>query len=594
MTDIESASARGDHGRDLISISPPSATRRTRSPGGELREYGLKLAAVNAAGNLLHPDPVKRSDAQTRFKAAVELAVAFGVERVITMSGCPAGPGSGSLGVFPCWATSADDERLFDWQLEHEVGPYWRATSEWLVKTAPQVMVCLELHPGVTIFSAAGFEALIPYIRRNIGLNLDPSHFWWQGIDPITVVETLGDRIGYAHGKDTLLYPERIRRKGVLHFAPPSDPKQAPWHFASVGEGHDDATWAALIAALRTAGYDDVISIEHEDPRYDGEEGTTRSLAGLQRRARTPGGRAMTTLFDVARLAGVSKSTVSNVIRGNDSGRRGDPHRVQQAITESHYHPNVIARSLKEKTSTAIGIIVPDLINPFHAELAAGAERAANALGYAALIAHTECLPSAEKEAARAFIERRVDGVIIGGISVGSALPSLLLDRDIPVVVASFGEPDDPRLGVIDHDDPAAMEAIVDHLYRLGHRRMSFVPLGAPEQSGERRRVGFKDALARRDLVPVALDDGATAAVAHNDMIAIATISRLERCGLRVPHDISVVGYDDIPMAAHSRIRLTTVRSDAAQMGRRAIELVVDAIDQSRHVAHERSKRTRW
>jgi len=145
------------------------------------------------------------------------------------------------------------------------------------------VMVCLEMHPGVTIFSSAGFEALIPYIGRNVGLNMDPSHFWWQGIDPVTVVEAFGDRIGWSHGKDTLLYPDRIRRHGVLHFAPPADPSQAPWHFAPVGEGHDDATWAKLLNAMRAAGYDGVISIEHEDPRYDGEEGTQRSLEGLRR-----------------------------------------------------------------------------------------------------------------------------------------------------------------------------------------------------------------------------------------------------------------------------------------------------------------------
>ena len=265
---------------DLATIG--QAPERDRL-AGELREHGLRLAAVNAAGNLLHPDPAKRNDAQARFRAAVDLAVALGVKRVVTMSGCPAGAAGGALGVFPCWATSADDEKLFAWQLEHEVGPFWRSTSNWLAKAAPEVMICLEMHPGVTIFNTAGFQALAPHVGRNIGLNLDPSHFWWQGIDPMTVVEELGDRIGWMHGKDTILYPERIRRQGVLHYAPPSDPAQAPWHFASVGEGRDDATWAALLRAVRKAGYDDVISIEHEDPRYDGEEGTSRSLAGLRR-----------------------------------------------------------------------------------------------------------------------------------------------------------------------------------------------------------------------------------------------------------------------------------------------------------------------
>ena len=293
LTDVElGVGAWGPWPRPHLDLATIGDHHERDRLAGELKEYGLRLGAVNAAGNLLHPGRAKRSDAQARLRAAVDLAVAFSVRRVVTMSGCPAGPGGGSLGVFPCWATSADDERLFAWQLEQEVGPYWRATSDWLAKIAPDVMICLEMHPGVTIFSAAGFEALAPFVGRNVGLNFDPSHFWWQGIDPLTVIEDLGDRIGWAHGKDTLLRPERIRRDGVLHFAPPSDPANAPWHFAPVGEGHDDATWAALIDALRSAGYDDVISIEHEDPRYDGEDGTQRSVAGLQRALSQCGGKA--------------------------------------------------------------------------------------------------------------------------------------------------------------------------------------------------------------------------------------------------------------------------------------------------------------
>ncbi len=294
----------------------------------------------------------------------------------------------------------------------------------------------------------------------------------------------------------------------------------------------------------------------------------------------------MTTLLDVARRAGVSKSTVSNVIRGASLVSESTRERVERAIADVGYHPNAIARALKARTSTAIGIVVPDLANPFYAELAVGVERAASALGYAVLTAHTECSPAIEAEAGRALIERRVDGVVIGGISLGSALPKLLLDRGVPVVLASLGEPDDPRLGAIDHDDPAAMEAVVAHLHGLGHRRIAFVSQHLREQSGERRRAGLAAALARRGLAPVGLEEGATAVVAHNDLLAIATIDRLERQGLSVPRDVSVVGYDDIPLAAHCRIRLTTVHSDAAQMARRAVELVVGAAREGRPVAH--------
>jgi LacI family transcriptional regulator len=252
-------------------------------------------------------------------------------------------------------------------------------------------------------------------------------------------------------------------------------------------------------------------------------------------------------------------------------------------MAETGYQPNAIARSLKARSSTALGVLVPDLTNPYFAQLSLWVERTANELGYVVLTAHTECVPTVEYEAGRALVERRVDGVIIAGISLGSALPKTLLDRGIPVMLVSFGGLDDERLGVIDHDDEKAMEAITEHLYDLGHRRVAFAPQQLREHSGERRRLGLMSALARRRLKPVELDR-ATAIVAHNDVQAIALINQLERQDVRVPQDVSIIGYDDIPMAAHSRIGLTTVRSNAAFMARRAVELVVAASREDRHV----------
>lgn len=293
----------------------------------------------------------------------------------------------------------------------------------------------------------------------------------------------------------------------------------------------------------------------------------------------------MTRLIDVARRAGVSKSTASNVVRGVALVADATRERVERAIAETGYRPNAIARSLKSRSSKAIGIMVPDLTNPFYAELVVSVERAAKAVGYSVLAAHTECAPETECEAGRALIERQVEGVVIGGISFGSTLPKELLDRGIPVALASLGEPEDERLGVIDHDDANAMETIVEHLCGLGHRRLAFVSQTLREHSGERRRLGFEAALALRSLRPVDLDN-ATAIVAHNDLQAIALIDRLEQSGKRVPNDVSVVGYDDIPLSRHHRIGLTTVRSDAEEMGRRAVQLVVEASREGRHVSH--------
>ncbi|WP_421692677.1 LacI family DNA-binding transcriptional regulator [Aestuariivirga sp.] len=293
----------------------------------------------------------------------------------------------------------------------------------------------------------------------------------------------------------------------------------------------------------------------------------------------------MTTLVEVARRAGVSKSTVSNVIQGSAAVAEATRKRVEKAIRETGYRPNAIARSLRARTSHSIGMIVPDLSNPFHAALSVAVERAAKRHGYATLVAHTDCAPDIEIEVSRALFERRVDAVVIAGLSTGSDMPVSLLDNGIPVVLASFGGPSDQRLGSVDHDDIAAMESVVDHLFALGHRKFTFVSQSYAEQSGERRRQGFELALKRRGLVEVQRAQ-ATAVVAHNDLIALDLIDEIERGGRMVPQDVSVTGHDDIPLAAHSRIRLTTVRSDATFMGERAIELVMRAMQAGGHVAH--------
>jgi len=300
----------------------------------------------------------------------------------------------------------------------------------------------------------------------------------------------------------------------------------------------------------------------------------------------------MSTLVEVARRAGVSKSTVSNVIQGRVAVAAGTRQKVEEAIRQTGYRPNAIARSLRARTSHSIGMIVPDLANPFHAALSVAVERAAKQHGYATLVAHTDCSPEIEDEVSRALFERRVDGVVIAGLSTGSEVPVNLLDNGIPVVLASFGGPKDKRLGSVDHDDVAAMEAVVAHLHGLGHRRFAFVSQDYAEQSGERRRQGFEQALKRRRLKPAARED-ATAIVAHNDLLALDLIDEIERSGRSVPRDVSVTGHDDIPLAAHSRIGLTTVRSDAQSMGQRAIELMMKALRAGGHVGHREIRTNR-
>lgn len=258
---------------------------------GELAEYGLALSCINAAGNPLNPNRAIGDDHAARLRGAIELAALLGVDRVVTMSGSPGAPGGASMGIYAAWAINPDFEELVDWQRAHAVEPFWRELSTWAARTAPGVGVCLELHPGCWAYSPRTFLELRAETGPNIMVNLDPSHFWWQGIDPVEAIDALDGQIGFAHAKDTLIHEERVRALGIFDVRLPIDPDTAPWTFAAVGRGHDDSTWAAIVDALARAGHHGDLSIEHEDPALDSEAGIEESLAALQRIVVCVGGR---------------------------------------------------------------------------------------------------------------------------------------------------------------------------------------------------------------------------------------------------------------------------------------------------------------
>jgi sugar phosphate isomerase/epimerase len=248
-----------------------------------LRDADIALAALNVSGNPLHPDPAVGALHDKALRDTLRLAAEVGVDRVVAMSGCPGGPGGGSWPVFAGGAWLPDMEGLAEWQWGERVLPYWRELSAWALREAPGVTVCLELHPGASVYNAESYRRLRTATDANIRVNLDPSHFWWQEIDPVRTARELGDDVAFVHGKDTLVYAERVALHGLLDFRWPGPADQMPWHFCAVGEGRPDAEWVALLSALRHDGYDGVISIEHEDPRYDEEDGIGRSLGGLRR-----------------------------------------------------------------------------------------------------------------------------------------------------------------------------------------------------------------------------------------------------------------------------------------------------------------------
>ena len=297
------------------------------------------------------------------------------------------------------------------------------------------------------------------------------------------------------------------------------------------------------------------------------------------------------TVVDVARLAGVSKSTVSNVIRGNAVVAPATKAKVEAAVRTLGYRPNGVARALRERTTRVLALIVPDPVNPFYAQLAHGMERQARRDGFGVLVAHTDCDPATELSQVTALMSRRPDGVLVGALSPRSRLHLRLLDEGVPVVCAFAA--DDARLGILDTDDVAGMAAIVEHLAELGHRRVAYAGQSFDEAGADLRRLAFLAAAAASAMTEIGLEDSPTAIVAHNDTVAIRQLDLLHGKGLRVPEDVSVTGYDDIALAAHGLIRLTTVGTDAEHAGEVAAEQLIAAVRERRHVGHRHLQRAR-
>ncbi len=290
------------------------------------------------------------------------------------------------------------------------------------------------------------------------------------------------------------------------------------------------------------------------------------------------------TMVDVARQAGVSVGTVSNVVRGQVPVSETTRQRVLAAIADLGYRHNEVARALRRRATQTLGVVIPDPLNPFFAAVAQQVERRARRDGYAVLLADTDLDPETEAAQVRALVERRVDGVVFPGVTEGSTIPAELLERGIPVVTASF-HVEDARIGVVEIDEEAAMEGVVEHLVDLGHERVAFAYSGRRDEEIDRRPRALRTALERRGLRLVERDDSPTAICCTNDVTALALLDELARGGRRVPEDVSVVGFDDIPLAGHALVGLTTVRQDAERIGVRSAELLLAAIAEGRPVA---------
>ncbi|HEY3522209.1 MAG TPA: sugar phosphate isomerase/epimerase [Candidatus Limnocylindrales bacterium] len=240
----------------------------------ELSRHGLRLAALNCSAWLLHP---RSGDEQRRIvEETFTLANLLGVGTVVTMSGCPGdGPGSTTVNwpVYP-WPPEVVELRERGWT---ELLGLWRELGPMAADLG--LRVALELHPLQLVFNVPTLLELRDAAGEVVGANLDPSHLFWQQMDPLAVIEALGPAVHHVHLKDTAIDPTQVATAGVLDVRTFDDPERRAWNFRTVGRGHDAGWWRRFVGALDAWGYDGALSIEHEDRSIDPLVGVAESAA---------------------------------------------------------------------------------------------------------------------------------------------------------------------------------------------------------------------------------------------------------------------------------------------------------------------------
>ena len=260
----------------LLACPNDAVTYRQR-----IADAGLSISALSCHGNPLHPDAARASADDGTFRQTVRLAEQLEVPVVVTFSGCP---GDGPESRHPNWVTTPWPPEFLDvlaWQWEERAIPYWQEATAFAADHG--VKVALEPHPGFLVYNVETALRLRAAAGPQLGVNFDPSHFYWQGMDPAVTIRALAGAIFHVHAKDVALNAANIAVNGVLDTKSYRRMPERSWLFRTVGWGHDELAWKQMASELRLAGYDYVMSIEHEDALASIDEGLGAAVDLLSR-----------------------------------------------------------------------------------------------------------------------------------------------------------------------------------------------------------------------------------------------------------------------------------------------------------------------
>jgi DNA-binding LacI/PurR family transcriptional regulator len=313
------------------------------------------------------------------------------------------------------------------------------------------------------------------------------------------------------------------------------------------------------------------------------------------------------TIDDVARISGLSVATVSRVMHDNPRVSAETSLRVREVIDRLGYTPNALARGLSMRVTHTIGVLVISISDPFWGEVVHGIEDRARQDRYAVLLASTDEDVDKERQALELFRHQRVDGIIIGASSTGTGVAGDSRPSRLPLVFVNNEHlqtsydtqhnPEPRAASLIATDDRQGARLAVEHLIGLGHRRIAYI--GPPDRASSiRRQQAYLQALEAAGVMPdpsliITIGEGAnhgelaafrvlartpapTALFCYDDMTALGALRAIRALKMRVPADISVVGYDDIPLAAYLDPPLTTVSQPMNEMGRQAMSILLD------------------